>query len=261
MKRIVALAATFAFALAAPAFAESDNPQGRSWAEIAKLPDWTGNWRVDRLDGKANANEKLAPLPLTPLYEKRRNAMIAQAKRLGDDVNTNTKLCIPVGALRVMMRVGRIYEFLFTPGQVTIIPQSFELRRVYTDGRAHPQNLPLSFNGDSIGHWEGTTLVVDTIAIRPEAEFVNGLGLLVGESGRDVQMIERIANTAPDHLRIDSTVTSKTVLTAPYSFHATYTRAKFPLMEEICTQNNLAVDPLTGNQTFPTTPDQVGRTQ
>lgn len=228
----------------------SASPQGDSYTSIAKLPDWQGNWVVDPPPGGGNPNDFLPELNLTPLYLQKREAMIAEAKRLGDDFNTNTKVCVPVGALRVMMRIGRIYEFLFTPGQITVIPQSNEVRRIYTNRASHPANVQPSFNGDSIAHWDGPTLVVDTVAIHPKAEFVNGRGLPVGDSNKDIQLIERITTTG-DHMHIDSTATSKVALAAPYKWETGLTRKQFPILEEICTQNNLAIDPVSGKQTFP----------
>ena len=55
-------------------------------------------------------------------------------------------------------------EFLFTPGKVTIMIEAYsQWRQIFTDGRKHPEDPDLTFNGHSIGHWEGDTLVVDTV--------------------------------------------------------------------------------------------------
>lgn len=55
------------------------------------------------------------------------------------------------------------FEFLQTPGRVTLLMEYFhEVRRIWTDGRGHPQNLEPSYLGHSIGRWDGDTLVVDT---------------------------------------------------------------------------------------------------
>ena len=57
-------------------------------------------------------------------------------------------------------------EFLFTPGRVTIIQEAYmQVRRVFTDGRGHPADLDPTFNGHSIRHWEGETLVIDTAGL------------------------------------------------------------------------------------------------
>lgn len=231
-------------------------PQGDTYASIAKLPDWSGQWELDRAPDGRNANNYLPDLPLTPLYKAKREAFLAVLAKT-HDVASNTKLCIPVGALRVMMRITRLFEFLDTPGQVTVIPQSFENRRIYTDGRGHQNPLPLSFNGDTIGHWENGTLVADTAGLRPEVEFPNGKGLLVGDAGKDIHMAERIYNIAPNRLQMDVVVTSPSALTAPYKFSGTFSRTPYPIMEEVCQQNNLSIDPLTGKQTFPSSPGEV----
>ena len=50
----------------------------------------------------------------------------------------------------------------FHAGRVTIIQEAYmQVRRVFTDGRGHPAGLDPTFNGDSIGHWEGDTLVIE----------------------------------------------------------------------------------------------------
>ncbi len=55
-------------------------------------------------------------------------------------------------------------EFSYTPGMVTVIAEAYmQVRHIYTDGRAHPDDPDLTYNGNSIGHWEGDTLVVDSV--------------------------------------------------------------------------------------------------
>jgi hypothetical protein len=49
-------------------------------------------------------------------------------------------------------------------------------RLIYTDGRPHPDDLDTSFNGDSIGHWEGNTLVVDVVGLTDESWLAGGVG-------------------------------------------------------------------------------------
>jgi hypothetical protein len=62
-----------------------------------------------------------------------------------------------------------MFEWLATPEQVLLVSTDGTVRHIYTDGRAHPkpEDLWPTPTGDSIGHWEGATLVVDTIAREP----------------------------------------------------------------------------------------------
>src|SRR5579871_3226063 len=59
-------------------------------------------------------------------------------------------------------------------------------RHIYMDGRGHPAHLTPTSNGDSIGHWEGKTLVVDTVSFRPGMNVPGG-----GNRGPNTHVIER----------------------------------------------------------------------
>ena len=55
-------------------------------------------------------------------------------------------------------------EFLLTPGQVTIVIEAYnQIRHIYTDGRPLPEDPDPTFYGTSVGHWEGDTLVAETV--------------------------------------------------------------------------------------------------
>ena len=135
----------------------------------------------------------------------------------------------------------------------TIIPQNNYVRRVYTDGRGHPKPVPLSFQGDTIGHWEGNTLVMETVGLRDESEFIHALRS--DKANRTVTIVERIQKTDANHMRVDTTLDSPVVFNKPLTYSANYNRTQFAVSEEICTQNNLAVDPKTGDQVFPSAPN------
>src|SRR5262249_50202572 len=99
MKTSLSAAALIVFALASPMAASAGEAPaaGSDWKALDQWPDWwKGNWQVDSGRGGGNPNDKLPPLSLTPKFQKNRADMIALAKKLGDDFNTNTKLCIPV---------------------------------------------------------------------------------------------------------------------------------------------------------------------
>ncbi len=49
-------------------------------------------------------------------------------------------------------------EFIIQPGRVMVLHEAYsQMRRIYTDGRAHPAELDPTYNGHSIGHWEERT--------------------------------------------------------------------------------------------------------
>jgi hypothetical protein len=125
---------------------------------------------------------------------------------------------------------------------LTEFPQT--IRRIPTDGRPHSKNPDPSFNGESIGHWEGDTLVVDTIAIDERMRNIS-----VGRSGdasawthsKEEHVIERFTRTSQNYLTYQLTVMDPVVLVKPFnSAPLTWTLAQDPkdvFTEYFCTAN------------------------
>ncbi len=122
-------------------------------------PDLTGVWF-----GGASGDLSKSTLPgqemiLTP-YGKQRYDAVDHAK----DPNTQ---CLPPGPARMIM-MAHPAMIVQRPDLVTILTESQRtFRLIYTDGRGHPEDVydyP-EWMGSSIGHWEGDTLVVDTVSI------------------------------------------------------------------------------------------------
>ena len=92
----------------------------------------------------------------------------------------------------------------YTPGRVTLLGESDgnRLRRIYTDGRPHPDDPDPTFHGHSIGHWEGNTLVVDTVGIIPQAFIAISEAAAVPNNG-DMHIIEHIHLADKDILHDD----------------------------------------------------------
>ena len=120
------------------------------------------------------------------------------------------------------------------PGKVVVAIEAYsQSRHIFTDGRPHPDDPDLTFQGDSIGHWEGGTLVVDTVGFSPLTEIVLGV-----PHSDQLRITERISLTDPDHLRIEETITDPKVLARPWTLVWTYRRGKDDLREFVCEQNN-----------------------
>src|SRR4029078_10092378 len=94
-------------------------------------------------------------------------AAYAAKKRELDSVNAEDNEaanCLPPGMPGVMGQPYP-YEFMLTPGKVTIVGEAYmQVRHIYTDGRPMPTDPDPTFNSTSIGHCEGETLVVETTA-------------------------------------------------------------------------------------------------
>ena len=126
-------------------------------------------------------------------------------------------------------------EFLLTPGQVTIVIEAYnQIRHIYTDGRPLSADPDPTFYGTSIGHWEGDTLVVETVGL---AQVPRGITFPYSDK---LKIVERFKLTAPDTMTIETTIIDPEALTAPYSMGSrSLTRHRnWTLAEYICEENN-----------------------
>ena len=213
-------------------------PQGDTWASIARLPDWSGTFALDLaghlasgraaqngtdIDGKATA----LAVPLTPKYFNLRSHDSEDGKQ------PDLASCLPAGVPGVMLHTIEM-EFLFTPGRVTMLFEEGEVRRIFTDRTTHLplDDLDSSYEGDSIGHWEGNTLVVDTIGFPKGALFQNGSLPATINS----HYVERIFMRDHDHIEIDAALTNPAIFYKPYTTKLTYERQPDVMGEPACAQ-------------------------
>jgi hypothetical protein len=133
-------------------------------------------------------------------------------------------------------------EFSFTPGRVMMFGDGGDnkLRRIYTDGRGHVPDVNPTLYGDSIGHWEGQTLVVDTVGILPQAMVAINEAIGVPNDG-DMHVLERIHLEGADTLHDELTITAPRILTRPWHTTRIYTRDRrrvTEIREAICVQGS-----------------------
>lgn len=213
-------------------------PTPSDWAAIARLPDWSGTWSPDISDQVAQIS--LNPVPWKPAIREQvdywtREEHEGRPRGLLLD-------CLPHGMPSLMLISHNAGEFLFTPGRVTFLGESDgnRLRRIWTDGRAMPADPDPSFDGYSVGHWEGDTLVVDTRGILPQVFLA--ISEAVGiPTGGDATIHERIRLIAPDTLADDLTVTAPHILTAPWQTRRLFHRSRkrsYEIVEGVCRQGD-----------------------
>jgi hypothetical protein len=219
-----------AVALAATTAAAGSYPgnQGQSWADIAKLPAINGIYEASPTNAPRNGQRNVPPV-LTPTAAAEQAAY--QAKKIEDTEAAN---CLPPGMPRIMSWPYPV-QVLVTPGEVTLVLEGdMQVRHIHTDGRGHPADPDLTFNGDSIGHWEGDTLIVDTVGLAPQAAIAQGV-----THSNSEHIVERFRLSDPDVLEVNTRVEDGAVLAKPWEFEARYTRhPDWSIAEYICEQNN-----------------------
>ncbi len=171
--------------------------------------------------------------------------------------------CLPEAMPSWMLITHNAMEVLFTPGRVTMLGESDgnRLRRIYTDGRTHPEDPDPTFHGHSIGKWEGDTLVVDTVGIMPQSLIAISEAAGVPNNG-DMQIIERIHLVGKNELHDDIEVIAPKVLTKPWKTTRIYFRQrarKFDIVEGVCLEGYFAPGKdKYGNDTFIPVQHDVG---
>ena len=240
----------------------NEPPKAADWTALAKLPDWSGVWTPNMSD--QDARIKRDPIPWNPGAAAQVAKLVA-AEDAGDPKGLFIN-CLPESMPSWMLITHNALEFLFTPGRVTMLGESDgnRIRRIYTDGRSHPADPDPTFHGHSIGHWEGQTLVVDTVAILPETYIAFSEAVGIPNNG-DMHIVERIHLVGPDTLRDDLEITAPHVLTRTWKTSRILFRQrarKYDIVEGVCLQGSYSegVD-AGGNAVFvPATQTEGGNT-
>jgi hypothetical protein len=207
------------------------------------LPDWSGAWIIPEQDFIREVISELTPgNPRAPALTAAAAAVAgAQFRRVqtGKDPEgappprTNGELCLPPG-MPDIMRYPVAIEILFSSGRVTLISEEGpSVRRIYTDGRPHAADVEPTYLGNSIGRWEGDTLVVETTSISAKAQLVPA----VKTSGR-ARVMERMRLKDATHLQIDTVVEDPGVLQHPWRYTRVYQRIAPAFVETVCLENN-----------------------
>ena len=127
------------------------------------------------------------------------------------------------------------YQIVQTKDEVLIeVEMVHDTRIVRLNAKHHPSNLK-TWMGDSIGWWEGDTLVIETINMRPEQ------GIYGGSSER-LKVTEWLTRIGPNKIRYKFTVDDPGSYAAPFSGEVAFNAAKGPIYEYACHEGNYAME-------------------
>ena len=205
------------------------NPKGH-YAALDGLPDWGGIWFMA-------FGERPEPPKLKGEYLQRYEAWRAEVAANHGNVRRDRSNCSPPGLPRIM-RLGQYpYEFLFTPGRVTINQEAWmQTRTIWTDGRALPEDPDPTFNGNSIGHWDGDALVVTSTGINDRLDMNPGM-----PHSSQFVLHERIylSPDDPNVLVNEMRMEDPEALEEPYEVTVRYNRDRYgTLFEFQCAEND-----------------------
>lgn len=209
----------------------STQPVGKAAAyrAVESWPDWSGVWSPG-----VGSGSRTTPTPskVTAAGQALLDAFEA-GKKEGRNLQTQAANCVPNG-MPGIMRLPYPIEFLYTPGRVTILIETYsEVRRIYLD-RPLPEDPDLFFNGNSVGRWDGETLVIDTVGISPMVSVVPGL-----QATEKTRFKERITRVSHDRLVDEITITDPDLFAEPYVMVQNYTlQPDWEMREYVCQENN-----------------------
>jgi hypothetical protein len=190
--------------------AAAENHTATRMAIFAKLPNWTGEWESIAGNGSTTATEP----SFTAAWVTKRNS-----KKSAPESTDNAQSRCVWGMPR-LLKGTHIFEVIVMPEQTFFSYNINEFRHVWTDGRKHPLGATITNTGHSTGHWEGSTLVIDTIAAQS--------GLWINQKGATLSpkasTHERWAQVDNDHLKVDVTIQDSVALAKPFAFSRRYQR-------------------------------------
>jgi hypothetical protein len=208
----------------------------------------TGAWDrygTEKLDPRVTAAPPVSPPPLKPAYQAEWEATQKASKEAdarGQPLYGGYAQCLPDGMPAMMMAMFPM-EVLQTPGQITIIQEAYnQVRRIYLNQKQLAiDDAEPGFWGHSVGHWEGNTLVVNTVGIKEEVRFRGA------PHSPNMQIDERMRLLSKDIFEDQVTVTDPQYLTRPWSFTWKYVRKPgYKILEYVCEANREYQDPQTG---------------
>ena len=216
-----------------------------------ELPDWSGVWAMmggtifdqdTKIgDGGSTAVGVREHPPYNDAYEAKYLANLA-LRDAGVFPDPNSFCGIPTGFPR-LMNLPDVYEFAVTPKQVWIITENGpNVMRIYTDGREHPaaNDMWPTHTGDSVGYWQGDTLVFDTLSLHSSESgntIIDRTGLVLSDAAH---IVTRMHINDDGMMEAQMTINDAKALTAPWVVTKRYRKLEegARVYDYACNENN-----------------------
>jgi hypothetical protein len=186
---------------------------------------------TDPPDGKIPA--------LTPDAQKRQDASVAYKKEHPADGPEDLPLthrCVTFGVPNIFAGYNSYYQIIQSKDHVAIASEMIhDVRIIPLDNRPHVGSNTRLWLGDSRGHWEGNTLVVETTNFNNHTNFISSK---TNGSLENMRLVERFTRVGPTTLQYDITVTDPTTWTKPWSASLFWTHSAGQIYEYACHEGN-----------------------
>jgi hypothetical protein len=238
----IALAIAGVLSISATASAQTKEPSKPPTAAIAdQAHDLSGVWFDDRPRPvttnerywiyKFNAEEPPMTAWGEAQYKAAKSSFGTTAFPLAETNDPLYHTCTPPGLPRIYLHPFPM-QIVQAPGEVILLFEYDSIRhQIFTDGRPHDTTLGPLWMGDSIGHWEGDTLVADTVNFNDKT-WLDRIGHPHSDA---LHVVERIRRKDHERLVDDITIEDPKAYTKPWTTHIEFLlRPKWTLEEQFC---------------------------
>ncbi len=171
--------------------------------------------------------------PMTPEGQKRREANTAARDRpaAGPEDRSLSERCLSYGSPQLVAGYQSYYQIVQTPKSVVIMTEMIhDARAIQLDAGPHLPSAVHQWFGDSRGHWEGDTLVVDTTNYKTRS--------FMSLSSEKLHVIERFSRSGPETLKYEITIDDPGTWTKPWSLMIPLRQSAKPVYEYACHEGN-----------------------
>ncbi len=189
-------------------------------------PSLSGVWN------SPNMGDMGGPLPLQPWAQK-----VAEERKKNNEKDDPEAKCLPGGVPRISPYPMKIVQ---TPDLIVMLFEGnvHSYRQFFLDGRGHDKTLDPSFMGESIAHWDGDTLAVDTVNFNDRTWLSSGSAAPHTEQ---LHVTERYRRPSFGNMEVDITLEDPGAFTKPHTFKRLHTLdTEWEIHEYVC--NDLVLD-------------------
>jgi hypothetical protein len=225
-----------ALAFSPTMFAQAGARPGANASAATSAPDLSGVWL------QYGGNVFDLPRDAAPMQPWAKTKFESERNGHGPNVvisfaeNTDPfiKNCDPLGVPRVLL-ANHPFKIVPAAGEILILyERSHDFREIYMDGRQHPKDLDPSWWGNSIGHWDGDALVIDTVGLN-DRTWLDYQGLPHSDA---LHVVERYRRTDHDSLQLELTIDDPKAYTKPWTVTRNYRLKPWDIGEDVCVQAN-----------------------
>jgi len=204
-----------------------------TWEEANRGTGLGGSGKDPNAPSILSSNDRPGDRQPAPYQDWAAKKVLESFNRRG--IDDPTSRCLPAGVPRSVMLGLFPQKIVQTPKEIVVLYEYMNAYRVIPLNAEHPDDLLPSYMGDSVGHWEGDTLVVDVIGFN-DRTWLAGTGTFHSEA---LHVTERYTRVDKDRIDYEVTMEDPNVFTRPWTLRSSLMlREGTRLQEYICAENN-----------------------